>query len=84
MIEIGQIDINTKVSLLLSHTMRPRQGHLETVLHIMGYLKLRHNTRLAFDPSYPIIDHRNFQECDGADVYDGAVEAIPPNVPPPR
>ena len=24
---------------------------------IMGYLKIRHNSRLAFDPSYPNRDH---------------------------
>ena len=37
-----------------------RQGHLEAVLQIMGYLKLRHNSRLVFDPSYHDIDHSYF------------------------
>ena len=50
----------------------------------MGYQKLRHNTRLAFVPSYPDIDHSNFWEYDGTDFYEGAVEAIPPNATPPR
>ena len=59
----------------------PRQGHLETVLHTMGYLKLRHNFRLAFDPPYPKIDHSNFQECDWTDFYEGVVEVILPNTP---
>ena len=62
----------------------PRQWHLETALHIMGYLKLRHNSRSTFDPSYPDIDHSNFWDCDWTDFYEGAVEAIPPNTPPPR
>ena len=60
MIEIGFIDINPKESLLSSHSVMSRQGHLEAVLHIMGYLKLKHNLRLAFDPSYPDVDYSNF------------------------
>ena len=75
--------INTKVSLLSSHSAMPRHGHLEAMLCIVGYLKLRQNTRLMFDSSYPDIDHSNFWECDWK-IFCGAVEAIPPNAPPPR
>ena len=45
----------------------------------MGYLKLRYNSKLTFDPSYPEIDYSNFWECDWKDFYKGAVEAIPLN-----
>ena len=38
MIEIAHIDINIKVTLLTSHSAMPKQGHLEAMLHIMGYL----------------------------------------------
>ena len=62
----------------------PRQGHLEAALHIMGYLKLMHNSRLMFDPSYSDVDHSNFWDCDWTDFYEGAVEAIPPNSLPQR
>ena len=58
-----------------------RQGHLEAALHVMDYLKLRRNTKLAFEPSYPNIDYSNLQECDWTDFYEGAVESIPPNAP---
>ena len=57
----------------------PRQGHFEAALHIMGYLKLKHNFRLVFDLSHPNIYHSNFWECDLTDFCEGAVEAIPPN-----
>ena len=66
------------------HSVIPGQGYLEAVLHIMGYLKLRHISRLMFDPSYPDIDHSNFQECDWTHFFEGAVEAIPPNSPLPK
>ena len=70
-IEIGQIDINTELSLLSSHSMTSRKGHLEAALYIMGYLKLRYNSRLVFDPSYSDIDHSNFQKCNWKDFYEG-------------
>ena len=72
MIEMEQINIKTKVSLISSHSAMPRQEHLEAMLHIMGYLKLRHNTRLMFDPSYPDINHSNSLDCNWTDFIDGA------------
>ena len=53
MVELGRIDIATEVSLLSSHLAFPREGHLETALHIMSYLSQKHNTRLISDPTYP-------------------------------
>ena len=55
MIETGCFDINIMVFLLSSYSAMLRQGHFKAVLHIMGYLKLRQNSRLAFDLSYPNI-----------------------------
>ena len=57
-VELRKIDIATEVSLLSSHVALPRKGHLQTVFHIYAYLKKRHNSRLALDPSYPEIDMR--------------------------
>ena len=57
----------------------PWREHLEAALHIMGYLKLRHNFKLVFDLSYPNIDYINFWKCDWTNFYEGAVEAILPN-----
>ena len=76
MIEIWQIDFNTKVPYY-HHT----QQCWDSSIWIMGYLKLRHNSRLMFDSYYPDIDHSNFWECDWTDFYKGAVEVIPPNAP---
>jgi hypothetical protein len=43
MVELGRIDIATKVSMLSSYLACPREGHLENALHVMGYLQLKHN-----------------------------------------
>ena len=64
-VELGRIDIATEVSLLASHVALPRKGHLQTVFHIYSYLKKRHSSRLALDPSYPKID-RFLWGCQGS------------------
>ncbi len=81
MVEIGCINIATEVSLLSSHLAYPRIGLLLTVLHVMGYLKLKRNTRLVFDPTYPKIDmtmlsKKTWKEFDG-----NIQEATPDNMP---
>ena len=39
MVKIGRIDIATEVSLLSSHLVYTQEGHLESALHVMAYLK---------------------------------------------
>ena len=83
-VELRRIDIATEVSLLASHVALPRKGHLQTVLHIDAYLKKRHNSRLALDPSYPEIDMRAFNQADWTEFYGDVKEAIPDNAQEPR
>ena len=84
MVELGRIDIITEVSLLASHLALPREGHLDAVLRIYGYLKKKHNSRLVLDPTYPDIDMSVFKRCDWTEFYGQVEEPIPPNAPDPR
>jgi hypothetical protein len=54
--ELGRVYIATEVSLLSSHLALPREGHLQQVYHILGYLKAKPKKTLAFDPHHPNID----------------------------
>jgi hypothetical protein len=83
-VELGRIDIATEVSLLSSHLALPREGHLQQVYHIFGYLKARPKRTLAFDPFHPNIDESRFVKCDWHDFYRGAAEPIPGDAPEPR
>jgi hypothetical protein len=38
MVEIGRVDIITKVSKMASQMAVPRKGHLDALLHIFGFL----------------------------------------------
>ena len=84
MIEIGSIDIATEVSILLSHPSYPREVHLEAALHVMAYLKHKHNSKLVFDKTYPKTKENIFKDCDWKDFYGDSEEANPPNAPNPR
>jgi hypothetical protein len=83
MVKQERVVIATEVSLLSSYLAYPREGHLETALHIMGYLKNKHNTRLIFDPTYPEIDKGDFPQYDWTKFYGEAKEAIPADMPTP-
>jgi hypothetical protein len=61
----------------------PREGHLVAVLRIFSNLKTHHNSRIAFDPSYPEIDQSQFPRKDWRRFYDNMEEPLPPNAPKP-
>ena len=83
-IEIGRVDILLETAQMSTHLAMPREGHLEQVLHIVGYLKSHKKMRLLFDGGYPKIKEKWFQEYDWFDFYRDAKEAIPPNMPEAR
>jgi Reverse transcriptase (RNA-dependent DNA polymerase) len=63
-VELGRIDILLEVSFMSSHLANPRQGHLEQVLHIFGYLKKVPKKTIAMDPRQPTIDEKRFIQHD--------------------
>ena len=84
MVELGRVDIAVEVSQLSSFLAMPRQGHLVAALHIMSYLKVKHNSRLVLDPSYPVIDYKSFNDnADWTQSYGKVEEAMPTNAPKP-
>ena len=84
MVEIGRVDIITEVSLMSSHMAMPREGHLDAVLHIFGFLKIKYNSRMCFDPTVPYCNDSAFKDCDWKQFYGNVVEPIPSNAPEPR
>ena len=76
MIELGRIDIITKVSLLSSHVALLREGHLDAAVHVMAYDGQRYNSRLVYDPFLEIYQSV-FKKCDWSEFYK---EAIPVNI----
>ena len=84
MVELGRIDICLEVSMLSSHLVMPREGHLEQVYHIFAYLRKYHNSELVFDPTVPEFDEEAFKRKDWTSSEFGHLsgkEEMPPNMP---
>ena len=62
MIELGRIDIITKVLLFSLHVALPREGHLDAAVHDIAHVGQRYNSRLMYDPLYPEIYHSVFKK----------------------
>ena len=60
-VELGRIDICLEVSMMSSHHVMPRKGHLDQVLHVFAYLHKYHNTELVYGPSDPVVEHDVFE-----------------------
>ena len=82
-VELGRIDITAEVSMMASCLAMPREGHLQQVYHIFAYLKGKHNSRIAFDPTYPDIDYKDFEMKEWTNIYGNIKEEIPENAPEP-
>ena len=82
-VEMGRIDIITEVSAMSSYVAMPREGHLLQLFHIFAYLRINHNARTVFDPTYPAIDDEAFIKRNWDGLYGDGGEAIPDNAPEP-
>jgi hypothetical protein len=84
MVELGRLDIYINVSLLSSYLTQPRQGHLEAIYHIYGYLKAHNKSTMVFDDDYLPWKSVDFPAYNWTDFYQDAKEEIPSNAPKPR
>ena len=87
-IELGRVDICHEVSILSQFQASPRQGHLEQLYHIFGFLKKNPKLTLYFDPNEPKLDESVFENGSTAkdfkEQYQDAEEELPTHMPKPR
>jgi hypothetical protein len=84
MVELGRLDIYVQVAMLSSYLSQPRQGHLEAIYYIYGYLKSHERSTMVFDSDYVNWKDEDFPEYDWSDFYQHVKEEIPTNAPKPR
>ena len=83
-IQIGRFDITTAVMTMSRFRAAPREGHMERVKRIHGYLsKMRHGViRIRADePDYSVLPVKVYDWANTC--YTGAREEIPSNMPRP-
>ena len=68
----------------MQHLALPREGHLEQVFHVLGYLKENEKLRLMFDCGMPTFDKRLFKIYDWIDFFRHATDPVPGNMPESR
>jgi hypothetical protein len=69
MVELGRLDIYIQVALLSAYLAQPRQGHLEAVFYIYGYLKSHDHSNIVFDDEYVNWADEDFPTFDWPDFY---------------
>ena len=83
-VELGRIDIAFPIAIMSKYLVQPREGHLNELFHLFGYLKSHDRSRIVLDASRPKIDESRFVKQDWTEFYRDAEEPIPPNAPEPR
>ena len=84
-IQIGRFDVATAVMTLSTFRAAPRQGHLDRVKHIYGYLsKMRHGVIRIRTEEPDISAYPESQHDWKYTAYWGAKEEIPKDIPVPR
>lgn len=82
-VEMGRIDVAVEVSMLSSYVVSPRHGHYQEAMRVFSYLKIHHNARLVFDPTYPNINEEAFEKRDWSDFYPDMKDPLPDDAPKP-
>ena len=82
--ELGRIDIVYDCSKLSRYLAAPREGHLEQVLHVFAYLKRHPRSKIVFDDFEPPLAGLGYAAHDWSELYPGAAEVLPNNLPEAR
>jgi hypothetical protein len=79
--ELGRLDILMPLSMMSRYLVSAREGHLEQLFHVFGYLKEHDKSTIVFDDTLPEFDESRFRVCDWAEYYPDARESIPRDMP---
>jgi len=80
---LGRFDIAYALSSMSRYNMAPREGHMEAVKRIMGYLLHRQQGQILIDPSIPPIRKKALvsKGYSWTEFYPDAKEDIPDDIP---
>ena len=82
---LGRFDVSVHVMTLGSFRAQPREGHLEAVKNIYGYLTRMKEGTIRYRTDMPNLSDMEFEEYDWSrTVYAGSTEEYPSNLPAAR
>ena len=83
--ESGRLHVLHPVSLMSRHLAQARIGHVNQASWMFAHLKGCGKSKIAMDPSHPVVDEARFQKCDWSECHPDAGESVdPPGKPEPR
>jgi len=84
--ELGRVDILHEVSVMSQYQASPREGHVQQLMHTLGYLKRKPKLSLYMDWGLPNINYEDFKtnKEDFKECYRDAEEIMPHRMPEPR
>ena len=82
-VSIGRLDITTAVMTMSSFRAAPRQGHMDRVKRIYGYLSKMRHAVIRFRTGEPDYSAYPKQEYDWTRIYGNVQEVVPEDAPEP-
>ena len=79
---LGRLDIMQAVQCLARYSAAPREGHLQRMLRVFGYLKNYPKYGIVFDSSKHQVPNFSTTEVNWEEQYPDAREEIPPDIIP--
>jgi hypothetical protein len=80
-VEIRRVDTLLETSLMPIYLAMPREGHLQQLYRMFGYLKLHPKRKIVFDLVHPKISKKMFVQHEWHDFYRDISEVIPGGMP---
>ena len=82
-VTLGHFDVQYATNTMARFSNLPREGHMDRMLRLFGYLKHNSKAKIYLDPGEACLDGVNFTTEDWTDLYPNAEEALPPDMPEP-
>ena len=80
-ITLGQFDIHYAISTFSQFSMNPREGHMQALFRVFGYLRAYVKGKIIVDTREPNNDKFLSGKHDWTKMYPGAKEELPKTMP---
>lgn len=84
-VSLGRFDVMYAITVLARYGMAPKEGHLKAMMRVFGYLKAYSKGKIVYDTTEFDIGEAEFLEpALWTEMYPGAEEELPSNMPKPK
>jgi hypothetical protein len=83
-ITLGRFDTMFAIQTMARFSAAPKQGHINRMLRVFGYLKAYWKYGIIIDVQEPTIPQAEDVQVNWEEQYPGAMEEMPPGMPKPK